>query len=264
MGIAMRELLGGNLESLRYEPTGKRIRVSLDGVLVADTRHARLVWEPRRVVPTYAVPGSSLSARLEPTNIALPPPSSPILDPSNPFAMHTCAGTSFDVVRNGGRAAAGAFRPDDPDLAGYVVLDFAAFEWLEEDEPIVAHPHDPFHRIDILRSSRHVRIELDGRLLAESKEPMLLFETNLPVRFYLPRAQVVIDLEPSDTATYCAYKGRASYFSLQGGPRDIAWYYREPLREAEPVRDFVSFFDERVDVVVDGERQERPVTPWSR
>ena len=263
MGVAMRELLGGSLQLLRYEPTAKRIRVSLDGQPVADTRNARLVWEPRRVVPTYAVPVSALSARLEPTEPAHVEASSPILDPTNPFAVHTCAGSSFDVVSDGRRAAAAAFRPDDADLAGYVVLDFGAFEWLEEAEPIVAHPHDPFHRIDILRSGRHVRIELAGRLLAESSRPTLLFETNLPVRCYLPRADVVVDLQPSGTVTYCAYKGRASYLSLPGGPPDVAWSYHEPLREAEPVRDLVCFFDEHLDVTVDSEAQERPITPWS-
>ena len=168
--------------------------------------------------------------------------------------------TSSRARRRRGRAA---FRPDDPDLADYVILEFDAFEWREEDEPIVSHPHDPFGRIDVLRSSRHVRIEHDGRLLAESSRPMLLFETLLPVRFYLPREDVAVELEPSDTATYCAYKGRASYFSVPDGPRDVAWTYHEPLHDAEPVRDRICFFDERLDVIVDGERGERPVTPWT-
>ncbi|MBV8928724.1 MAG: DUF427 domain-containing protein [Mycobacteriaceae bacterium] len=263
MGVAMGALLGGSLNSLRYERTAKRIRVSLGDRQVADTRDALLVWEPRRVVPTYAVPVSALSAlsvSLEPAAVAPVDSGSAILDPRNPFAEHTCAGASFDVVASG-RAAGAAFRPVDPDLAGYVVLAFDAFEWLEEDEPIVAHPHDPFHRIDILRSSRDVRVSLDGLVLAHSAAPMLLFETYLPVRFYLPRADVVAELEPSSSVTYCAYKGRASYFSLRGA--DVAWTYREPLREAEPIRDLVCFFDERVDVIVDGEQRERPVTPFS-
>ncbi|EUA43366.1 hypothetical protein I552_8107 [Mycobacterium xenopi 3993] len=166
----------------------------------------------------------------------------------------------FDVVVDDLRRAAAAFRPDDPDLADYVVLDFGAFEWREEDEPIVAHPHDPFKRIDIVASTRHVRLELQGRLLAASSRPMLLFETLLPVRFYLPPADVAVELEPSDTVTYCAYKGRASYFSVPGGPADLAWTYHHPLHDAEPVRDRIAFFDERVDVIVDGERRQRPVT----
>jgi uncharacterized protein (DUF427 family) len=93
---------------------------------------------------------------------------------------------------------------------------------------------------------------------------MLLFETLLPVRFYLPPADVVADLERSDTVSYCAYKGRASYYSVPDGPADVAWTYHRPLHDAEPVRDRIAFFDERVDVVVDGERRERPVTQWSR
>ncbi|WP_375487183.1 DUF427 domain-containing protein [uncultured Mycobacterium sp.] len=264
MGIRMRDLLGSALESLRYEPTEKRLRAYLDRELVADTRHGRLVWEPRRVVPTYAVPVSDLLARLEP--VETPPDGSdrPVLDPSIPFAAHTCPGVVFDVAVDGARRAAAAFRPDDPDLADYVALDFGAFEWLEEDEPVVAHPHDPFKRIDVLSSTRHVRLELDGRLLAESSRPMLLFETLLPVRFYLPPADVVVDLQPSDTVTYCAYKGRASYYSVPDGPADVAWTYHQPLHDAEPVRDRIAFFDERVDVVVDGERRERPATQWSR
>jgi len=284
MGVRMMDLLSGNLDTLRYEPTAKRVRVAMGGDPVADTCQARLVWEPRRVVPTYAVPISALTAQLVPAGaesgadenvgatrqatsepgVHLPAISSrPILDPTVPFDAHSCAGTAFDVIAGEETGAAAAFRPDDPDLADYVILEFAAFEWREEDEPVVSHPHDPFGRIDVLRSSRHVRIELDGERLADSNRPMLLFETLLPVRFYLPREDVAVRLEPSDTATYCAYKGRASYYSVPDGPRDVAWTYHEPRHDAEPVRDRICFFDERVDVIVDGWRHDRPVTPWS-
>ncbi len=273
MGVRLMDLLSGNLDALRYEPTAKRVRVSLGGEPVADTRDARLVWEPRRVVPTYAVPSAALTAQLVPAGAEsgdedagyrLPNVSSrPVLDPTVPFATHTCPGTAFDVIAGEETGAKAAFRPDDPDLADYVIIEFEAFEWREEDEPIVSHPHDPFGRIDVLRSSRHVRIEHDGRLLAESSRPMLLFETLLPVRFYLPREDVAVRLEPSDTVTYCAYKGRASYYSVPDGPRDVAWTYHEPLHDAEPVRDRICFVDEHLDVIVDGERRERPVTPWS-
>ena len=274
MAVRMMELLGGSLGALRYEPTAKRIRVSLGGEAVADTRDARLVWEPGRVVPTYAVPTAALSGQLVPAGaesgddedvgVLLPTVSAErILDPTVPFASHTCEGTAYDVIAGEETGAAAAFRPDDPDLAGYVILEFDAFEWREEAEAIVSHPHDPFTRIDALRSDRHVRIELDGRLLAESSRPTLLFETLLPVRFYLPRDDVAVPLDLSDTVTYCAYKGRATYYSLADGPADLAWTYHEPLHDAEPVRDRVCFFDERVDVIVDGERRVRPITPWS-
>ncbi|OBK76710.1 DUF427 domain-containing protein [Mycobacterium sp. 1274761.0] len=273
MAVRMRGLLAGTIDSLRYEPTAKRIRVCLAGELVADTTDARLVWEPRRIVPGYAVPAAALTAHLLPagaesgdryTGFTLPDVSDrPLLDPSVPFPVHSCAGTVYDVIAGDETAGSAAFAPDDPDLDGYVVLEFDAFEWREEDEPIVSHPHDPFARIDVLRSSRHVRIEYDGTVLAESSRPMLLFETLLPVRFYLPRDDVVVALESSDTVSYCAYKGRASYLSVPGGPRDVAWTYREPLHDALQVRDRVCFFDERVDVFVDGALRERPVTPWS-
>jgi uncharacterized protein (DUF427 family) len=254
MGTKMRELLGGALQSLRYEPTDKRLRIYLNDELVADTASGLLVWEPRRVVPTYAVPQRDISARLESVGRVDELADLPVLVPTNPFTAHSCTGEIFDVIVDSVTASTAAFRPDDPDLAGYITFDFGAFDWREEEEPIVAHPHDPFKRIDILASCRRVRVEWEGRLLAESSRPLLLFETLLPVRYYLPREDVVADLEPTDTVTYCAYKGRASYFSVPNGPADVAWTYHQPLREAEPVTDRVAFFNERTDIVVDGER----------
>ncbi len=259
----MRDLLGGALQSLRYEHSDKRLRVYLGEGPVADTINGLLVWEPRRVVPTYAVPEQDVSARLESVDRVDDLADLPVLVPTNPFTAHSCTGEMLDVVVGATRRAAAAFRPDDPDLSGYVIFDFNAFEWREEDEAIVAHPHDPFKRIDILASSRHIRVEWEGRLLAESSRPLLLFETLLPVRYYLPRADVVVDLEPSDTVSYCAYKGRASYFSVPDGPADVAWTYHQPLREAEPVTERIAFFNERVDLTIDGRRRERPVTQWS-
>jgi uncharacterized protein (DUF427 family) len=284
MAVMMRELLATKLHTLRYEPTAKRLRVSIGGHLVADTEDGLLVWEPRRLVPAYALAEQDISVKLVSTGHHSPDPGTPpILDPRNPFAQHTTPGEVYDVVVGDKTVPSAAFRSDDPDLAGHILLDFGSFDWLEEDEPIVSHPHDPFHRIDILRSSRHVRIELEGRLLAESSRPVLLFETFLPVRFYLPPADVTSELQPNDTVSYCAYKGRASYFSLPDVRADVAslpdvradvaslpdvradlaWTYPEPLREAEPVRDHVCFFDEHVDVIVDGRQRDRPTTPWS-
>lgn len=264
MGVRITDLLGAHLDALRYEPVAKRIRVTLSGEPVADTCDALLVWEPRRIVPAYAVPRDAVSGHLLPAGAeSYTDDDAPLLDPRVPFGTHTCPGTAYDVIAGDDTAAVAAFAPDDPDLDGYVVLAFDAFEWREEDEHIVSHPRDPFKRIDVLRSSRHVRIELETVLLAESTRPMLLFETMLPVRYYLPREDVVADLAPSDTVTYCAYKGRASYLSVPDGARDIAWTYHDPLHDAEQVRDRVCFFDEHVDVTVDGRRRQRPQTPWS-
>jgi uncharacterized protein (DUF427 family) len=263
MAVSIRELLASKLDMLRYEPTAKRLRASLNGLTVADTCKGNLVWEPRRVVPMYAVPLQDFSATLKPSAQTHDGAHQPILDPRIPFTAHTAPGDSYDVVANGQTSQAAAFRLHDPDLAKHVLLNFNAFDWLEEEEPIVSHPHDPFKRIDTLRSSRHVRIELSGQLLAESSRPILLFETLLPIRFYLPPEDIAVQLEPSDAVTFCAYKGQASYFSLPDGPSDIAWTYYEPLHDAEPVRGQIAFFNERVDVIVDGTRGERPITPWS-
>ena len=191
-----------------------------------------------------------------------------VLSPGH-FRTHTTEGAELTVRAPGGAREAAAFRLADPDLDGYVVLDFDAFDqWLEEDEPIISHPRDPFHRIDVRRSSRSVVVERDGTVLAESSRPRLLFETNLPTRSYLPPEDVRLErLVPSATRTACAYKGEtSSYWAVEREgrrPLDVAWSYERPLPDAVEIAGLVAFFDERVDVVVDGVRQDRPTTPWS-
>lgn len=139
-------------------------------------------------------------------------------------------------------------RFDDPDLEGLVYVPFkAADKWLEEDEVILGHARDPFARIDVRRSSRHVRIEKNGELLAETTRPTLLFETGLPTRYYMPLEDVVADVEPSERHTICPYKGVASYWTI-GGHKDVAWFYPEPLPGVEQIKDLVAFWNERVDL----------------
>lgn len=137
-------------------------------------------------------------------------------------------------------------------------------EWLEEDEPVIGHPRDPYHRLDVNRSSRRVKVTLDGETLAESDRPIALFETGLPTRWYLPREDVNLELlGDSDTRTICAYKGHAATFSARGHD-DIAWTYVEPDRQVEPIRDRIAFYDEFVNIELDGESQERPTSPFSK
>ena len=263
---------------LRYEPTAKRIRASLHGTAVVDTLQACLVWEPRRITPIFAVPEQELLAGL--ATPALPAASVPehpfalrqgaaptSLDPSTAFGNHTNAGEEFDVVTAAGTLSRAAFRPEDPDLAGYIVLDFAAFEWREDDEEIIGHPRDPFHRVDIRASSLSVVVALDGVTLAGTNGAQLLYETMLPVRYYIPPADVRLDLlVESPKRTVCPYKGRASYWSYpdSGQGRNIAWRYDRRFIDAAQIHGLVSFFNERVDLTVDGVHQRRPVTPWSR
>lgn len=263
--------LGTHLMSLHdrmlYEPVSRRVRCHLDGVTVCDTTGAALVWEPRRVVPMYAVPEADLAVRLVPTEpTPVPEDLPPILGPVN-FGLHLDPGTSLDVVVDGRVLKGAAYRPDDPDLAGLVVLDWNPFEWAEEDHPVMGHPHDAFKRIDVLPSSRHVAVSLDGTVLADTRDAYALHETFLPVRWYLPAADVRMEhLVPSPTTTVCAYKGQASYWSLadgRRGGRNIAWTYPDPLHDALWVKDRICFYSERTDLTLDGEAVPRPVSPWS-
>jgi uncharacterized protein (DUF427 family) len=144
-------------------------------------------------------------------------------------------------------------RSDDPDLAGLVYVPFdAADKWMEEDEVMLGHARDPFARIDVRRSTRRVRVEKDGQVLAETDRPLLLFENGLPTRYYIPLEDVVAPIEDSDRHTTCPYKGVASYYTV-GGNKDIAWYYPDPLPGVEGIKDLVAFWNERVDLLDDPE-----------
>jgi uncharacterized protein (DUF427 family) len=139
----------------------------------------------------------------------------------------------------------------------------AADEWLEEDEELLAHARDPFHRIDALRTSRHVQVSLDGKPLADTTSAVALFETRLPTRWYIPREDVLVELTRNDEhRTTCAYKGHATHWDAGGEPA-IAWSYELPLNDAMPVRSMVAFYNERVDIDVDGQREAQPRTQWS-
>lgn len=158
----------------------------------------------------------------------------------------------------------------DPDLPGRVTVDWdAADAWFEEDERVLVHPRDPYHRIDTFATSRHVRVLLDGTVLADTTRATALHETGLPPRYYLPRSDVRLDLlVPSPTRTQCAYKGSATHWSARVGGQvveDVAWGYEDEVRrEGEAVRGLLAFYDERVDTEVDGVITDRPRTMWSR
>jgi uncharacterized protein (DUF427 family) len=223
------------------------------------------------VVPQFAVPVDDLDAELLPADDAprhgpgpqpLGPGGRTVLTPDTGFGVHTTDGEPLTLRVGDVERVGAAFRPADPDLAGYAVVDFAALEWTEEDEPVVSHPRDPFHRVDARPSSRHIRITLDGRVLADSARPVLVTETWLPVRWYLPADDVDLSLlTPTGTVTACAYKGVARYHAVDG--RDIVWHYPAPLRGMEVLTGLMSFFTEHVDVAVDGVATPRPVSPWS-
>ncbi|WP_406831113.1 DUF427 domain-containing protein [Pedococcus sp. KACC 23699] len=255
MALDLSAQLFHDLPQLRCAPTTKRLRASRHGRVVAETTDAMLVWEPRRVVPEYAVPPAAFTVDLvDLPRRELPDGLPPVLGPPH-FELHTCPGTPVAVLEDDGPVEVG-FRPDDPDLGGRILLDFALFDWVEESQPVMGHAHDPFKRIDVLTSDRHVVVELAGQVLADSRRALALYETHLPARWYLPVEDVRMDLlTPSSTHSVCAYKGQASYLSasVEGGD-DIAWFYPEPLDDAVRVRDRVAFWSERATVTVDGER----------
>jgi uncharacterized protein (DUF427 family) len=194
-----------------------------------------------------------------------------LLRPSDRREQHELKGeASFWSLTVGDRAAEdAAWSWNGEGLDGLIAFEWHAMdEWLEEDEEAVGHARDPYHRIDVRSTTRRVRVSVDGALLADSRRTKVLFETGLPPRWYFPPEDVRQDLlVQSDQRTTCAYKGHASYWSVEVGDRledDLVWTYRRPLHDALEVRDMLAFFNERVDLEVDGELEERPRTPWSR
>src|SRR4051794_33607655 len=177
----MRDVLFGAAGQTRFEPIERRVRADS----AVDSTRALLVWEPRRVVPSYAVPEEDVLEPLSPAPADNPAQIEGVLHPGIAFSVHTAEGEPVSI---GGRAGAG-FRLRDP--AGYVALDSRAFEvWYEEDERVFGHPRDPFHRVDVRTTSRPVRIERNGEVLAETTRARLLYETNIHTRFYLPKEDV--------------------------------------------------------------------------
>jgi uncharacterized protein (DUF427 family) len=242
---------------VRIEPGAKRVRTLLGGEVVADTTRPLLVWEVP-YYPTYYVPLADVRAELRPDGNTV---HSPSRGDARTFTVHA-----------GGREAPGAaLRYEDSPIAelrDLVRLDWHAMDaWFEEDEEIFTHPRDPYTRVDILASSRHVRVEVDGTTAAESNSARILFETGLPPRYYLPKPHVRLDLlVPSDTVTHCPYKGRAAYWSVRtpdGLHNDLAWSYAAPLPESQKIAGLIAFYDEKVDVHVDSALQERPRTKFS-
>lgn len=264
MSYRMADIMVDAWPRLRHETLDRRIRARLDGATVVDTTRAVLVWEPGRISPSYAVPEGDVHADLIPAPSADAAPAGAVLHPGVPFGQHSTPGEPLSLDHGGRVHAGAAFRPADADLAGLVILDFGAFDaWLEEDDPLVAHARNPYHRVDVRPSRRDVRIEVDGRVLASTVRPTLVFETQLPSRFYVPRPDVVAEMVPSSRVSACAYKGVARYWTV-GGVRDAAWSYERPVADASRLAGLIGFWNELVDIFVDGERRARPDTPIAR
>ncbi len=237
------------------EPVPRRIRAALGGRIVLDTTRALYLWEwpfyPQFQIPVEDIDADALEHEGDPHRVSR----------GRVARVGLHAG---DVERRG--AGRQYLESTIAALVGTVRFEWDALDaWFEEDEEVFVHPRNPYVRVDALRSTRQVRIELDGLVLAESSAPVMVFETGLPTRYYLDRSTVDSSrLLPSETVTSCPYKGTTSdYWSVQTGSmlhRDLAWSYRFPTRELLPIAGLIAFYDEKVDVFIDGVAQERPAT----
>jgi uncharacterized protein (DUF427 family) len=258
VGREERAMASQNRGLVRVEDGPKRVRTYLGGELVADTVRVKLVWEVP-YFPAYYIPEQDV--RME------------LLTPSARRERSPSRGEAhYFSVKGGSREAADAALtyPESPipELRGLVRFEWEAMDaWFEEDEEVYVHPRDPHTRVDILPSSRHVEVVVNGVKVADSQQPRLLFETGLPTRYYLPLVDVRMDLlHPSSSTSRCPYKGTASYWSVEAGDEvvnDLAWIYRTPVQESIRIAGLACFYNEKVDIYVDGEPQARPRTKFS-
>ncbi len=243
-------------ETDRIEPSPRRVRATLGGQTIFDTTRARYVWE-FPFYPQYYIPIEDIDESF-------------LVDEHQEQRLKRGTARRHGL-RAGGQERPGSVRLFGADaiagLAGTARFDWDALDaWFEEDEQVFVHPRNPYVRVDALRSHRHVRVELDGHLLAETSTPVLVFETGLLTRYYIDRTDVVFsELIRSDTQTACPYKGITSdYWSLQVDGRtpkeyeDVAWSYQFPTRQLLPIAGLVAFYDEKVDMQVDGVLLPRP------
>jgi uncharacterized protein (DUF427 family) len=242
------------VERGRIEPAPRRVRGYFDNTLVFDTTRARYVWETP-YYPQYYIPISDI--RLE----HLVDENHPQRLQLGPSRLHSLASD-----RRTHKSAARVYDADgDGPVAGYVRFEWDTLDWFEEDEQIIGHPRNPYVRVDALRSHRHVKVEIEGVVLAETRSPILLFETGLPTRYYIDRTDVSFEhLGESNTQSVCPYKGITSrYWSARIGDTlhpDIAWTYEYPMGQVAPIAGLVAFYNEKLDIFLDGQKLPQPPT----
>jgi uncharacterized protein (DUF427 family) len=247
---------------LLFEQSPRWVRAKVGDITVADSRRVLLLWEEDKVLPVYLFPREDVRTDL------LRPSENPLPETHHGLASYWTLEIDGQLTENAAWTYAAAPPPEGEKLEGYIAFEWEAMDtWYEEEERVIAHPRDPYHRVDTRKSSRHVQVIAGGETLAESRRPKLVFETGLPTRYYLPPEDVQTDLlKPSETRTLCAYKGEAHYYSVMVDGEvheDIAYTYPDPLPDNHQTRDLICFYNERADIHVDGEKLERPTTQWS-
>ena len=245
-----RFLVPGMPERALYaEPLRRRMRAELGGRTVVQSDDAVLLFEPGRYPVAYFPIGDFAEGALR---------------PSEHRTEHPELGETawFEVVGEGRTAPRGAWQhvalPEHAAiLEGTVALAWRAMDgFYEEDERVLGHAADPYHRIDVRRTSRHLVVRAGDRVVADTTGPLVLYESGFAPRWYVPRADVVADaLTPVDVQTFCPYKGVASYYDVEGS-RHAAWSYRAPIEGTAAIGDLVSFEPGRVEVTLDGARLE--------
>jgi len=259
--LALRLASEGPVKTLA---TPKRIRILYNGAYVADSTKAVFIWE-HEYYPQYYLPRSAFDMSK--------------VTQGEKIMSENCEhiATNWTIAVGGKSTTQALCFVDDLEgkgkvLSGLVKANFTDFDqWFEEDSPIFVHPKDPFKRVDIVASSRSIKVEVDGHIVAEATSSMHLYETGLPVRYYLPFTSIdVSKLQTSSTRTQCPYKGEAEYYSLKVGGeehKDIVWYYRTPTIESSAVTGLCCFYNEKVDISIqeDGKwkRLDRPQTVFS-
>jgi uncharacterized protein (DUF427 family) len=247
---------------LRTETIDKWVRGRLGDRLVVETRDPLLVWQGH-FPPVYAFRRDEVDAGV------LLPATEPAREGFSFFGPQLPVARWYDLRAGERVVRGGAWTLDAEPVLDRVVLTWepGLLDWTEEDEAVTGHPRDPHKRVEALPSSRHVEVAVDGVTLATSDRPVLLFETDLPTRYYLPAEDVRLDLlEPTDNSSLCPYKGRADgYWTWPGPPalRNVAWSYSSPAPAVGPVAGRVAFYNELVDITVDGVLQARPESPFS-
>jgi uncharacterized protein (DUF427 family) len=247
-------------EKCRMEPSPKWIRVMFAGKYVADSRNVQLLFSQKPPFPLYYFPLGDVKADYLKT-------SSHIEETSLGKARYWSVQVGDKVAENAAWNYPVA-ASEGPDLSGYICFDWDKMDaWFEEAEEVYVHPHDPHHRIDTLNGCSHIEVLVEGQRVADSRAPVVLFETGLPARYYFPKVDLRMDLLiPSDSTSRCAYKGTANYYSMKVGGKtikDIAWYYRFTTIETSKIAGRIAFYNEHVDLYLDGVQQPRPRTPWS-
>src|SRR6266853_2543242 len=245
-------------DGVHIEQNPRRVRAYFDNQVLVDSEKVLLVFETKRP-PVYWFPIEDVRMDLRAPKDAAEGSTSGTRRWSSNTGARVEENLAWDYPEPAGDLAP---------LEGHIAFYWNAVDrWFEEDEEVFVHPRDPYTRVDTVHSSRHVRIEVDGQVVAETRRPILLFETGLPTRYYIPKLDVRMDLlEPSEYVTRCPYKGVARHWSARVGDKlvkDIVWSYPAPIPECPKIENLLSFYNERIDLYVDGVLQDRPITPFS-